>query len=748
MLITTPVRARVARAVALISTALLIASLLPIAPVAVVLGASFIVQPADNTAVPADTTSAAGGSNTYTTLPNLIIQEAGLGDIGAGTLVLSPPTGFAWKATDATLTVDLVGSPGTACGSLSATITQSISAITLGLTRNDITNACVVTVSLIKVIPTQGTPLIAASAIVKSGTATGLPSSGYGTLATVVGAASKLGLTQHPSTAPSGVAFTVQPKVAVQDAVGNTITADGTTQVTLSIKSGTPAAGGPGTLACTGGQALTVASGVATFLGCKITGIGIGYRLTATDTTGGGAPHPYTAADSNLFDIPDNLGFEVQPGGGAGTGSKAQGGIAFTNQPKVVVRAGTSNFTTNKAVNDTTTLVTLSIRSGTGTTGAVLTCDQAGNVKVAVAGVAQFSGCKIDKSGTGYKLVATSSPAYGVNLWESAAFDVVAGPATKLTFTTQPAGANAGQAFTTQPVVAITDAGGNVVTTGVSANVTLTIGTNPGVPAGVLTCTPGNTVATATSGANAGMAIFSGCKISNAGNGYTLTAIATSIVPSTTTLTAATSNAFNVGVPAASISVIPSATVIIWGQTFAITTRFAVNGAGKAFALQRSLDGVTWVTQANLVTDAFGNSVYVYKPRTNNYYRAFFAGTSDLLAGTSNAARVVVREKAIQSPIHATTTIILRGAKVTFTTTVRPVGPDLPVANVTFSIYRRVSGIWVAYTTRTVPINSLGQAKLTWTFSIRGEWYVRSRANATTMNARSISTPIARYRVV
>jgi hypothetical protein len=742
MIATTPARARLARAVALLSTALLIASLLPIAPITAVLGAATVTPATGGGAIPA-TTAADAPSPAWTTIVGPQITEDAAGQLVTnGTIILTTPTGFEFKAATGTIAAGGTGCTGLTFGSLSFTQTT----ISVTVTAQS-TAACVATYSGVQVRPINGTPLRSGN-ITNTGNTGPAGSTNYGTLTMVVGTASKLAVTQHPTTSPSAVAFAVQPVVAVQDAVGNTITADSTTQVTLSIKGGTPAAGGPGTLACTGGQAMTVTSGVATFAGCKITGDGIGYRLTGTDTSPAGGGHPYTAADSNLFDIPDNLGFEVQPGGGAGTGGKAQGGIAFTNQPKVVVRDGTANFTTNKAVNDDTTLVTLSIKNGTGTAGAVLTCDQAGNVKIAVDGVAQFSGCKIDKSGTGYKLVATSSPAYGSNAFESAAFDVVAGPATKLTFTTQPAGANAGQAFTTQPVVAITDAGGNVATTGVSANVTLAIGTNPGVPAGVLTCTPGNTVATATSGTNAGKAIFSGCKISNAGNGYILTAIATSIVPSTTALTAATSNAFNVGAPAASISVIPSASVITWGQTFAITTHFAVNGAGKAFALQRSLDGVTWVTQANLVTDALGNSVYVYKPRTNNYYRALFAGTSDLLAGTSNAARVLVREKAIQSPIHATTRTILRGAKVTFTTTVRPVGPDLPVAKVTFFIYRRVAGVWVAYTTRIVPINSLGQAKLTWTFSIRGEWYVRSRANPTTMNANSISTPIARYRVV
>ena len=84
-------------------------------------------------------------------------------------------------------------------------------------------------------------------------------------------------------------------------------------------------------------------------------------------------------ATSAFFDIPDNLGFETQPGGGAGAGCKAQGGVAFTGQPKVTVRVGTSNFTTNKADNDVDHAGNARHQAGTGTAGAILTCDQAAN---------------------------------------------------------------------------------------------------------------------------------------------------------------------------------------------------------------------------------------------------------------------------------------------------------------------------------------------------------------------------------
>lgn len=721
----------------------MLAALLPAGQVATVLGAGSILQAATNVSISADTSSAAGGSSTYTTLPDLIVQEGSPGDISSGSLTIAPPTGFAWKASGATLVIDQVGAPGTPCGSLTGTILQSTSVITIGFSRVDSVTPCLITVGAIQVIPTQGTPLLAVASIVKGGTATGLPGSGYGTLATVVGPVAKLGYTQQPSSSPTGVTFLTQPRVATQDAVGNTVTT-ATASITLTLVA--PSLGGPGTLAgCT--SAVATSSGIASFSACRVTGIGVGYKLLATDTTGAGGGHPYTAANSALFDISDNLGFETQPGGGAGSGGKAQGGVAFASQPKVTVRVASANFTTNKAVNDSTTVITLSIKAGTGTAGAVLTCDQAGNLLRATAGSSQFTGCKINKSGTGYVLVATSSPAYGANAWSSVAFDVLAGPATKLTFITQPAGAAAGQAFTTQPVVAITDAGGNVVTSGVSANVSLTIGTNPGVPAGVLSCTPSITVATATSGANAGKAVFSGCRITNSGVGYTLNAIATNIV-GVVALASTTSDPFTVTAPGAQITVSTSAKVITWGQFVTVTTAFATNGAGKTFTLQGTRDGVTWSTLATLTTGAGGTASFLYKPATNLYYKAVFAGTADLLPGTSNSARTVVRQIALLRPTNGgLIKSIARNTSITFTTTVRPSRPELPPAKVTFRFYRLSGGAWTLVTSRDVIIDVFGKAATTFKFTSGGSWYVRSIANPTSYNANSVWSPLERYNV-
>jgi len=144
--------------------------------------------------------------------------------------------------------------------------------------------------------------------------------------------------------------------------------------------------------------------------------------------------------------------------------------------------------------------------------------------------VASFSGCSIDKVGNGYTLTATDSN-NGIN---SAAtqLDVIPGPGASLVFTVSPSDSKGGTAFATQPVVAIEDSAGNVVTTATN-NVQLSITTNTGTAGATLTCTTNPLAPTS------GYASFSGCTINLAGTQYKLTA-------SSTTLTTATRSPFTV----------------------------------------------------------------------------------------------------------------------------------------------------------------------------------------------------------
>lgn len=199
---------------------------------------------------------------------------------------------------------------------------------------------------------------------------------------------------------------------------------------------------------------------------------------------------------------------------------------------------------------------------------------------------------------------------------------------------------------------------------------------------------------------------------------------------------------------APALALTPSATVITWGETVVIKGSFGATGAGKTIALQGARDGVTWEPITALTTDADGNASFSYRPSNNLYYRGVFEGTPELPAVTSNTARVVVRQIAILRPTtNGATRVVSRGRKVTFTTTVRPSRLDLPTAKVTLGVYRRIGTRWTLFTTRDAYANASGVASYTWTFTARGEWYVRSMANPTTFNANSEWSPIERYSV-
>jgi hypothetical protein len=194
--------------------------------------------------------------------------------------------------------------------------------------------------------------------------------------------------------------------------------------------------------------------------------------------------------------------------------------LAFTSGPVTVPAGATQTIAVSVEdaagtvdASDGSTMVALAI--GTNPASGVLTCTS-GLTVTTVSGVATFTGCKISTAGTGYTLAATATP---LTTAVSAAFNVT-GPASKLAFTSGPVNAPAGASQTV--AVSVEDANGNVVTTDNSTMVTLAIGTNPAT--GVLTCVSGLTVT-----AVSGVATFTGCAITNAGTGYTLTATATSL---------------------------------------------------------------------------------------------------------------------------------------------------------------------------------------------------------------------------
>ena len=190
------------------------------------------------------------------------------------------------------------------------------------------------------------------------------------------------------------------------------------------------------------------------------------------------------------------------------------------------------------------------------------------------------------------------------------------------------------------------------------------------------------------------------------------------------------------------------APVILWGQGFTLAVQSGMNGANRSFELQGTRDELTWTTITTLTTDPNGRASFFYRPVTNLFYRAVFAGAPDLAGATSNQVRTVVRELAVLRPANnGSTKPIGRDSSVTFTTTVRPARPELTAATVSFFFYRQVSGAWKLQTKRDVAIDSTGRARTTFKFTSLGQWYVRSQAGPTPYNANSVFTPIERYRV-
>jgi hypothetical protein len=138
------------------------------------------------------------------------------------------------------------------------------------------------------------------------------------------------------------------------------------------------------------------------------------------------------------------LAFTAQP-------SASTGGSSFASQPVVTVEDALGAKVTGN-----TSAITLAL---TTPGGATFACTA--NPVTAVASVASFSGCKIDRAGA-YTLTATDG---SLTAAVSSTVTITVGAGAKLAFTTQPSGAVNNVNLGTQPAVSVLDAGGNVVTT-------------------------------------------------------------------------------------------------------------------------------------------------------------------------------------------------------------------------------------------------------------------------------------------
>jgi len=215
------------------------------------------------------------------------------------------------------------------------------------------------------------------------------------TITPAVGAAVKLGLTTSAAGSASGVAFSTQPVVKIQDSGGNTVTGN-TSSVTVAITGGVG-----GTLV--GTTSVAASAGVATFSGLGLTGTsGVTYTLTYSDGT-------LTVATQTI--VPGAgaaaaAAVATQPGG-------AVNGFALTTQPVVNIVDGAGNIVTSS-----TAAVVASIASGTGTLYGTTTVN-------ALNGVATFTNLMITGNPGSFTLTFTPAGLTAVN---STAFSLVAAP--------------------------------------------------------------------------------------------------------------------------------------------------------------------------------------------------------------------------------------------------------------------------------------------------------------------------------
>jgi uncharacterized repeat protein (TIGR01451 family) len=307
--------------------------------------------------------------------------------------------------------------------------------------------------------------------------------------------------TQPPEFATAGVPFEQQPVILMADNRGQPVFSDSATVVTASREAGV------GTLQ--GDVSVTAVNGYVTFTNL--------YHTLVSDITIQFSSAGFSTVTSTVVSVSHNvastLTVQTQPS------SSAIAGQIFPQQPIVRV---TDNYG-NLIPEDNGTLITAARAAGLGTL-------QGSLVQSTTNGVATFTNLSHQVANT--ISLGFSSP--GLANGTSASLTITPTNVSKLAFVTQPAGAVAGAAFTTQPAVQTQDIYGNASDLGLGTSLivtqVLTSGTGP------LQGTTNLDIGTA---AGNGQVTFGNLRIDAAGTGKQLTA-------RTAALTNALSSTFSV----------------------------------------------------------------------------------------------------------------------------------------------------------------------------------------------------------
>ena len=282
---------------------------------------------------------------------------------------------------------------------------------------------------------------------------TGLTAADSGNVSVSAGTMSDLAITIQPVGGSSGGTLSVQPVIVIQDAQGNLVTTDSSSQVTVSIQSG-----GGGTLG--GTTTVTAVNGVATFTNLTLAGtVGTNYVLRFS---------------SGVLTVADSINVNVT----AGSANNAQSTITASPASGITADNSTTATLTLTAKDSSANIVAnqpvfFAISDGNGGTLGTgpWTTDSSGQATTTLK-----SSTAGNLTITGYIGTSTSGSA----LASTATVGFIAGTASQLGIVVQPVLATNGSLFATQPIIAVQDALGNIVDTVNTGQVSVAIQSGSG----------------------------------------------------------------------------------------------------------------------------------------------------------------------------------------------------------------------------------------------------------------------------
>jgi alpha-tubulin suppressor-like RCC1 family protein len=467
-------------------------------------------------------------------------------------------------------------------------VTTATNSITLTLSNNPGSGALggTLTVAAVAGVATFSNVTVSASGsgyalLASSGTLIEVISNGFDAFSV----AAKLAFVTQPSNVTTSAIMTPAVRVAVQDASGATVTT-ATNIVTLSISTN------PGGAILGGTVSAAAVAGIATFSNLTLNQSGTGYILAA-------AASGLTTGNSGTFNVvtvgpATKLAFTVQP-------SNVVAGASIAPAIQVAVQDASG-----VTVTSSTATITLAIAADSNPGGSTI---NGGSSVTAVAsgGVATFSTVSLNRTGVGYRLVASAN---SVSSATSNTFTVAAGTAGGLNFLQQPTHTVFGQIMAPPVTSGIQDANGNTVTTAAATSIALTLTNCSATLSGTTTANTTNGVAT-----------FSNLSIATQVSNCTLTAAATGLMSATSTafnIVAATGAAVKLGfitnpptntTAGSTLGTIQvalqdaSGATVTSGSSVTVTLAFGVN-AGSG-----TLSGTLTANTSNGIATFTGNSI-------------------------------------------------------------------------------------------------------------------------------------------